>query len=49
MDDAAYKERVAALLKVIQVSKILKDDNIPCQIEEVLKCEIIGTFCPQVI
>lgn len=49
MDDAAYKERIAALLKGIQVSKILKDDNIPCQIEEVLKCEIVGTFCSQVI
>lgn len=42
MDDAAYKERIAALLKVIQVSKILKDDNIPCQIEEGLYLGSLG-------
>lgn len=47
MDDGAYKERIAALLKVIQVSKILKVDNIPCQIEEVMMSEIVLAFCPK--
>lgn len=42
MDDAAYKERTAALLEVIQVRKILKDDTIPCKIEEGLYLGSLG-------
>ncbi|KAH6757425.1 dual specificity protein phosphatase 1 [Perilla frutescens var. hirtella] len=42
MDDAAYKEHTAALLKVFQVRKILKDDTIPCQIEEGLYLGSLG-------
>ncbi|XP_057771807.1 dual specificity protein phosphatase 1-like [Salvia miltiorrhiza] len=42
MNGAAFKERIAALLKVIQVSKILKDDNIPCLIEEGLFLGSLG-------
>lgn len=39
-----YKERISALLKVIQATKIVKEDNIPCKIEEVFKYEILVYF-----
>ncbi|KAL8515333.1 hypothetical protein ACS0TY_014153 [Phlomoides rotata] len=42
MERDLYKERIAALLKVIQTTKILKDDNTPCQIEEGLYLGSLG-------
>ncbi|KAI3469517.1 hypothetical protein Pfo_026180 [Paulownia fortunei] len=40
--DADIKNRLAALLKVIQATKIIKEDNIPCQIEEGLYLGSLG-------
>ncbi|KAK4405679.1 Dual specificity protein phosphatase 1 [Sesamum angolense] len=42
MNSDMYKERIAALLKVIQATKIVKEDNIPCQIEEGLYLGSLG-------
>ena len=33
--DNLYKERIAALLRVMYATKYVKDDNVPAQIEEV--------------
>ncbi|XP_021905056.1 dual specificity protein phosphatase 1-like [Carica papaya] len=38
----SYKNKVAALLRVINVTRSLRDDNIPCQIEEGLFLGSIG-------
>ncbi|KAG8370155.1 hypothetical protein BUALT_Bualt14G0087900 [Buddleja alternifolia] len=37
-----YKERVAALLKVMQATRIVKEDNVPCKIEEGLYLGSVG-------
>ncbi|KAL0348801.1 UNVERIFIED_CONTAM: Dual specificity protein phosphatase 1 [Sesamum angustifolium] len=42
MNSDMYKERIAALLKVIQATKIVKEDNIPCKIEEGLYLGSLG-------
>ncbi|WCJ23678.1 dual specificity protein phosphatase 1 [Euphorbia peplus] len=39
--DSAIKKQVAALLRVINVTRCFKEDNIPCQIEEGL---FLGSF-----
>ncbi|XP_042047932.1 dual specificity protein phosphatase 1-like isoform X2 [Salvia splendens] len=38
----AYKEHIAGLLKVIRASKIVKEDNIPCLIEDGLFLGSLG-------
>ncbi|XP_024961015.1 dual specificity protein phosphatase 1-like isoform X2 [Cynara cardunculus var. scolymus] len=40
--DDLYKERVAALLRVIYATKYVKDDNVPAQIEEGLYLGSVG-------
>ncbi|XP_047977974.1 dual specificity protein phosphatase 1-like isoform X2 [Salvia hispanica] len=42
MAGEAYKEHVAGLLKVIRASKIVKEDNIPCLIEDGLFLGSLG-------
>lgn len=40
--DNLYKERIAALLRVMYATKYVKDDNVPAQIEEGLYLGSIG-------
>ncbi|XP_022874736.1 dual specificity protein phosphatase 1-like isoform X2 [Olea europaea var. sylvestris] len=42
MNDTIFKDRIAALLQVVQATKIIKDDNIPCKIEEGLYLGSLG-------
>ncbi|KAL0414596.1 UNVERIFIED_CONTAM: Dual specificity protein phosphatase 1 [Sesamum radiatum] len=42
MNSDMYKDRIAALLKVIQATKIVKEDNVPCKIEEGLYLGSLG-------
>lgn len=41
MNETIFKDRIAALLQVMQATKIIKEDNIPCKIEEVITFELV--------
>ncbi|KAL3812692.1 hypothetical protein ACJIZ3_013960 [Penstemon smallii] len=43
MDDGVYKERLAAILRITQATKIIKEDIIPCKIEEDLYLGSLGS------
>ncbi|CAA2994697.1 dual specificity phosphatase 1-like [Olea europaea subsp. europaea] len=42
MNDTIFKDRIAALLQVMQATKTIKADNIPCKIEEGLYLGSLG-------
>ncbi|CAA2997936.1 dual specificity phosphatase 1-like [Olea europaea subsp. europaea] len=41
MNDTIFKDRIAALLQVMQATKFFKEDNSPCKIEEVITFELV--------
>lgn len=46
--DGDIKDRISSLLRVIQITKLVKEDSIPCQIEEVFKPETVLIFFSEV-
>lgn len=36
--DESMKKQIAVILKVVLLNKSLKEDNIPCEIDEVVSC-----------
>lgn len=45
--DETYRNRVATILQALYATKYAKEDNVPCQIEEVIKSMKINlsTIC----
>ena len=37
--DEAYRGRINALLRAMSVAKGVRNDDVPCQIEEVKRCK----------